>query len=79
MGKYVTINTLEDLTELCNQNWQAIEKHLTKLGRRNRKLTLFAVAAIGCVVWSEIQRRKQEEQLYRLSVRVKDLERGEEA
>jgi hypothetical protein len=35
-----------------------------------------ALAAAGLAVWSELERRKQEEQLYQLSVRVKKLEYG---
>ena len=38
---------------------------------------MLALVSVGCAIWSEVERRKQEEQIYQLSVRVKKLERGE--
>ncbi len=56
-------------------------KELTNLFRKQAKshrgLKLLALVSVGCAIWSEIERRKQEEQIYQLSVRVKKLERGE--
>ena len=72
-GKFVPVSTLGDLTDLLNHNCRALEKRLTKLARRNRGVAVLAIAA----VWSEMERRKQEEQVYQLSVRVKKLEYGE--
>lgn len=76
-GKFVPVSTLGDLTDLLNHNCQALEKRLTKLARRNRSVSVLAIAAFGYAVWSEMERRKQEEQVYQLSVRVKKLEYGE--
>lgn len=56
-------------------------KELTNLFRKQAKgqrgLKMLTLVSIGCAIWSEIERRKQEEQIYQLSVRVKKLERGE--
>ena len=49
----------------------------TSLKWRNRSATMLALAAFGYAVWAEMERRKQEEQVYQLSVRVKKLEYGE--
>lgn len=80
--RFVDIYTLDDLTALVNHNFQAFDKRVGKLARRSRTATVFAVAvfavaAIGCAVLSEMERRKQEEQIYQLTVRVKKLERSE--
>ena len=64
-GQFVPVSTLGDLTELL------------KLTRRNRSIAVLAIAAFGYAVWAEMERRKQEEEVYQLSVRVKKLEYGE--
>ena len=76
-GKFIPINTLDDLTSLVNCSNRAIDKRLNKLTRRNRKLTVLAVASICYAICAYVERRKQEEQVYQLSVRVKKLERRE--
>lgn len=76
-GKFVPVSTLGDLTELLNHNCRVLEKRLVKLTRRNRSATMLALAAFGYAVWAEMERRKQEEEVYQLSVRVKKLEYGE--
>ena len=58
-------------------NCRVLERQLSKLSRRNRSITILAVAAFGYAVWSEAQRRKQEEQVYQLSLKVKKLEYSE--
>lgn len=56
-------------------------KELTNLFRKQTKgqraMKILALVSVGCAIWSEVERRKQEEQIYQLSVRVKKLERGE--
>lgn len=73
----VPIGTLGDLVAVTNYNFRAFEKRITKLTRKNRTVTILAVIALGGAVLSELERRKQEEQVYQLSVRVKKLECGE--
>lgn len=76
-GQFVPVSTLGDLTELMNHNCRVLERRLSKLSRRSRSITILAVAAFGYAVWSEAQRRKQEEQVYQLSLKVKKLEYSE--
>ena len=76
-GQFVPVSTLGDLTELLNHNCRVLEKRLAKLTRRNRSVAVLAIAAFGYAVWAEMERRKQEEEVYQLSVRVKKLEYGE--
>lgn len=73
-GKFVPVSTLADLTDLLNHNCRVLEKRMAKLTRRSRSIGILAVAAFGYAVWAEMERRKQEEQVYQLSVRVKNLE-----
>lgn len=55
---------------------------LTQLKKQARSTAVFkalAIVGIGCAIWSEIERRKRDEEIYQLTVRVKKLERnGEE-
>lgn len=69
-GQFVPVSTLGDLTELMNHNCRVLERQLSKLSRRNRSITILAVAAFGYAVWSE-------EQVYQLSLKVKKLEYSE--
>lgn len=53
---------------------------LAKLNKQSRSSNVFkaiAVIAAGCAILSEIERRKLEEQVYQLSIRVKKLECSE--
>lgn len=72
----MSIGTLGDLTALINHNFQVIDKRMNKLFRKNRSVTIMALTAIGLAIWSETERRKQEEQIYQLSIKVKELEYG---
>ena len=49
---------------------------LNKQSRSNKVFEAIAVIAAGCAILSEIERRKLEEQVYQLSIRVKKLERA---
>lgn len=53
-------------------------RQLKKQARSSSVFKALAVIGIGCATWSEIGRRKQEEEIYQLTVRVKKLERNEE-
>lgn len=48
-----------------------------KQARRNKGVNALAVIAACCAIFSEIERRKLEEQVYQLTIRVKKLENGE--
>lgn len=51
---------------------------LKKQTRSNRGLKALVVVSVACAIWSEVNRRKQEEEIYQLTIRVKKLERNEE-
>ena len=72
MGKesVMSVSTLGDLTALMNHNFQVADKRMSKLFRKNRSVTVLALTAIGLVIWSE------EEQIYQLSIKLKELEYG---
>lgn len=53
------------------------QNQLRKQTRNARGFKVLAVAAIICAVASEVERRKLEEQVYKLTVRVKKLEHSE--
>ena len=72
----MSVSTLSDLTALMNHNFQVADKRMSKLFRKNRSITVMALTAIGLAIWSEVERRKQEEQVYQLSIKVKELEYG---
>lgn len=78
MGKesVMSVSTLGDLTALMNHNFLVADKRMSKLFRKNRSVTVLALTAIGLVIWSEVERRKQEEQIYQLSIKLKELEYG---
>lgn len=72
----MVVGTVEELFSAVNHNFRFLEKRIEKLLRKNRKTTVLALAAAGLAVWSELERRKQEEKLYQLSIRIKKLEYG---
>ena len=75
--EYVPINSLGDMVELVNDNVEVFDRQLLKLTKRSRGLAALSVAAISYAVYAIVQCRKQDEELYRLSVRVKKLENKE--
>lgn len=75
--KMVPISSVSDLLDLVNHNCDVFERRIGKLAKSNRGLKILCVAAIGCAICSAIECRKQEEELYRLSIRVSKLEYGE--
>ena len=52
-------------------------KQLRGLNRSTKFTKLLAIGAIALAAASDAERRRLEEQVYQLSVRVKKLERGE--
>lgn len=76
-GRIVDISTLGDLTALLNHNCHVLEKRLGKLNTRCNLLMIGLTAAAMGLAVLERERRKQEEEIYQLSIRVKKLEYGE--
>ena len=50
---------------------------LKKQSKNHWTPKMLTLVSVGCFLWSEVGRRKQEEQIYQLSVRIKKLERSE--
>lgn len=75
--KVMIVKTLEDTVELVNHNSLALEHTIQKVAKRNRGLKILSVVAIACAVCTAVECRKQEEELYKLSIRVKKLENKE--
>lgn len=75
--KPVPITSMGDLVDLVNHNCDIFERRIKKLAKSTRSLKVLCVAAIGYAVYSAIEYKKQEEQVYQLSVRVKKLENSE--
>ncbi len=55
-----------------------VNRDLKGLCREVKKFKFLAGLALACAVISEFKRGKLEEELYRLNVRLKKLERSEE-
>lgn len=73
----MTVATLKDMVELVNNNTEAFDTAIRKLVRKNRTTKLFGVAALVFACYTAYECRKQEEELYKLSIRVKKLENKE--
>ncbi len=73
--KLMPINNLGDLTHLVNVNMDLVEHWVKKLRKSNRRLKALAVVGVAYAAWSEYQRRTQEEEIYRLTLKVDKLER----
>ena len=71
------IHDLPDLIELVNHNTVVIERQIKKLAKSSRRSRILILIGVGYAVYAAIQCRKQEEELYRLSVRVNKLENKE--
>jgi len=76
--KEMPVRNLRDVVSLVNQNVDIFAKKLCKLQKTNRQLKILAGIALVCAVASELKRSQLEEELYRLNVRLKKLERREE-
>lgn len=68
--KSVPIASIGDLIDLVNHNCELFD-------RRTRKLKVLCLMAIGYAIYTGIQCRKQEEQIYQLSVKMNKLEQSE--
>ena len=70
----VPINSMGDLVDLINHNSNVLDRRTKKLAKGNRNL---CIMAIGYAIYTGIQCRKQEEQIYQLSVKMNKLEQSE--
>ena len=76
--KVMIVKTLGDAVELINHNTTALEHAIEKVAKKkNRGLKFLCIAALACAVYTAVECRKQDEELYRLSIRVRKLENEE--
>lgn len=75
--KSVPINSIGDLVDLINHNSNVLDRRTRKLAKGNRNLKVLCLMAIGYAIYTGIQCRKQEEQIYQLSVKMNKLEQSE--
>lgn len=73
----VPINSMDDLVDLINHNSNVLDRRTKKLAKGNRNLKVLCIMAIGYAIYTGIQCRKQEEQIYQLSVKMNKLEQSE--
>ena len=73
----VPINSMGDLVDLINHNSNVLDRRTRKLAKGNRNLKVLCIMAIGYAIYTGIQCRKQEEQIYQLSVKMNKLEQSE--
>ena len=66
-----------DLVDLINHNSNVLDRRTKKLAKGNRNLKVLCIMAIGYAIYTGIQCRKQEEQIYQLSVKMNKLEQSE--
>lgn len=75
--KSVLIASIGDLIDLVNHNCELFDRRTRKLAKGNRNLKVLCLMAIGYAIYTGIQCRKQEEQIYQLSVKMNKLEQSE--
>lgn len=75
--KSVPIASMGDLIDLVNHNCELFDRRTKKLAKGNRNLKVLCLMAIGYAIYTGIQCRKQEEQIYQLSVKMNKLEQSE--
>ncbi|WP_300944580.1 hypothetical protein [uncultured Duncaniella sp.] len=75
--KSVPIASIGDLIDLVNHNCELFDRRTRKLAKGNRNLKVLCLMAIGYAIYTGIQCRKQEEQIYQLSVKMNKLEQSE--
>ena len=69
-GKFVVVSDLVDMMYVMNYNTDVLNKHC-------HRLKLLSLAALVFAVAASMKSREQEEELYRLSIRVQRLENKE--
>lgn len=76
-NRTMVIHNIGDMVALENHNTQALGHMLKKLAKRNRSMTLIGLLTAGGLIYLADKSRKQEEELYKLSIRIKKLENKE--
>lgn len=73
----IPINSMGDLVDLINHNSKVLDRRTNKLAKSTRNVKVLCFVVAGYAIYTTIQCRKQEEELYQLSLKVKKLEHDE--
>ena len=73
----MVVNTLNDMITLVNHNTRITDRSIEKLKKSNRRTKFFCVIAMTSLVYMAAEYRRQEEELYKLNVRINKLEHKE--
>ena len=73
----VPIICMGDLVDLVNHNCDVFERRIKKLTKSNRNLKVLCFITVGYAIYTAMECRKQEEQLYQLSIKMQKLEHDE--
>ena len=73
----VTVTSVKGVVDIVNHNTSVFDRRTKKLAKGNRNLKVLCLMAIGYAIYTGIQCRKQEEQIYQLSVKMNKLEQSE--
>lgn len=73
----VTVTSVKDVVDIVNHNTSVFDRRTKKLAKGNRNLKVLCLMAIRYTIYTGIQCRKQEEQIYQLSVKMNKLEQSE--
>ena len=77
MAKKKNIVPINSMQDQVNHNSQVLDRRTKKLVRSARNVKILCFVAVGYAIYTAIECRKQEEQLYQLSIKVKKLEHNE--
>ena len=77
MAKKKNIVPINSMQDQVNHNSQVLDRRTKKLVRSARNVKILCFVAVGYAIYTAIECRKQEEQLYQLSIKVKKLEYNE--
>ena len=77
MAKKKNIVPINSMQDQVNHNSQVLDRRTKKLVRSARNVKILCFIAVGYAIYTAIECRKQEEQLYQLSIKVKKLEHNE--
>ena len=77
MAKKKNIVPINSMQDQVNHNSQVLDRRTKKLVRSARNVKILCFIAVGYAIYTAIECRKQEEQIYQLSVKMNKLEQSE--
>lgn len=73
----MVVKTLEDVVSLVNHNTEVLDRSIRKVARSSRKWKALGVLVAIGAIYTAVECRKQNEELYRLSLKIEKLENKE--